>query len=38
VEVNDTALEAALVEELERRPNVVRQSGLAATHHDRREE
>jgi hypothetical protein len=38
VEVNNTASETALTQELERQAEVVRDCALAATHHDRRKE
>ena len=38
MEVNNTASETALTQELERQAEVVRDCALAATHHDRRKE
>src|SRR6476469_326646 len=38
VEMNDTILEAALIEQFELRADVVRQGAFAATHHDRAQE
>jgi hypothetical protein len=36
--VNDTVSEPALIEKLELRADIVRQGGLAASHHDRAQE